>query len=74
MVRADAAHLAACVWDDSDVGFRAPKIEVDIWGCDCLNMESPGLEPLTINPLILQPLIIFHLSAPGAISMGSNKD
>lgn len=60
MVRADAAHLAACVWDDSDMGFRGPKIEVDIWACDCLNMESPGLEPLTINPLI--PPATDHLS------------
>lgn len=66
MARADAGHLAPCVWDDSATGLKGPEIErVDIWASDCLNMESPGLVPLGINPLILPRrnlLIIFHLA------------
>lgn len=27
MVRADAGHLAPCVWDDSVTGLKGPKIE-----------------------------------------------
>lgn len=27
MVRADAGHLAPCVWDDSATGLKEPKIE-----------------------------------------------
>lgn len=27
MVRADAGHLAPCVWDDSATGLKGPKIE-----------------------------------------------
>lgn len=53
MVRAYAGHLAPCV------GWLCHRLkgsqnrEVDIWASDCLNMESPGLLPLGINPLIL---------------------
>lgn len=53
MVRADAGHLAPCVWDDSATRLkRAQNRVVDIWATDCLNVESPGLVPLGINPLM----------------------
>lgn len=53
MARADAGHLAACVWVDCYRLKGSQNRVVDIWASDCLNVESPGLRPFGINPLIL---------------------